>query len=135
MIKCRTSTGEAAARQNQLDETENQRSNKNDPPKRFGEPVKHLVKAIEEQSDDGNKVSDDLRRVSLEAYGYRFGNKNFAKYAIEHSLRGQTVHWIGAQFYVCIFLDSLVNPLNMFQNVSGFHKQSFSGFRIHIPVT
>ena len=23
----------------------------------------------------------------------------------------------------------------MFQNVSGFHEQNFSGFRIHIPVT
>ena len=35
-------------------------------------------------------------------------------------LRGQTVHWIGAQFCVCMFLISLGKPLNMFQNVCGF---------------
>ena len=29
------------------------------------------------------------------------------------SLRGQTVHWIGAQFYVCMFLDSRDKLLNM----------------------
>ena len=41
------------------------------------------------------------------------------------ALRGQTVHWIGAQFCVCIFLDSRNKPSNMFQNVSGFHLQNF----------
>ena len=39
------------------------------------------------------------------------------------TLRGQTVHWIGAQFCVCLFLDSRDKSLNMFQNVSGFRVQ------------
>ena len=30
------------------------------------------------------------------------------------SLGGQTVNWIGAQFCVCMFLDSIDKPLNMF---------------------
>ena len=50
------------------------------------------------------------------------------------SLRRQTEHWIGAQFCVCMFLDSRDKSLNMFQKVSGFYKQNFSGFRIHITV-
>ena len=29
------------------------------------------------------------------------------------TLRGQIVHWIGAQFYVCMFLDSRDKSLNM----------------------
>ena len=51
------------------------------------------------------------------------------------TLRGQTVHWIGAHFCVCMFLDSIDKALNMFQNVSGFHLQNFHGFRVQIPVT
>ena len=51
------------------------------------------------------------------------------------TLRGQTVHWIGAQFCVCMFLDSRDKSKNMFQNVSEFHKQKFSGYRVHILVT
>ena len=50
------------------------------------------------------------------------------------TLRGQTVHWIGAQFCVCMFLDSRIKLLNMFQNVSGLHLQKFCGFRVQIPV-
>ena len=30
-------------------------------------------------------------------------------------LRGQTVHWIGAQFCVCMFLYFIDKPLNMLQ--------------------
>ena len=45
------------------------------------------------------------------------------------TLRGQTVHWIAAQFCVCMLLDSIDKPLNMFQKVSGFHLQKFRGFR------
>ena len=30
-----------------------------------------------------------------------------------YSLRGQTVHWTGAQFCVCMFLDSRDKSLNM----------------------
>ena len=49
---------------------------------------------------------------------------------IESKLRGQTVHWVGAQFCVCMFLDSTDKSLNMFQNVNGFHLQNFRGFRV-----
>ena len=38
-------------------------------------------------------------------------------------IRGQTVHWIGAHFCICMFLDSIDKLSNMFQNVSGFHLQ------------
>ena len=51
------------------------------------------------------------------------------------TIRGQTVHWIGAQFCVIVFLDSGDKYLNMFQNVSGFHLQDLRGFRVHILVT
>ena len=37
------------------------------------------------------------------------------------TLRGQTLHWIGAHFCVSMFLDSRDKYLNMFQNVSGLH--------------
>ena len=37
------------------------------------------------------------------------------------------MHWIGAPFCVCMFLDSKDKSLNMFQNVSGFLLQNFSG--------
>ena len=33
------------------------------------------------------------------------------------SLRGQTVHWLGAQFCVCMFQDSSKQPLNMLKFV------------------
>ena len=33
------------------------------------------------------------------------------------------MHWIGAQFCVCMLLDSKDKSLIMFQNVSGFHLQ------------
>ena len=51
------------------------------------------------------------------------------------TLRGQTVRWIGAQFCVCMFLNSLGKPLNIFQNVCRFHLQIFRGFRVQTPVT
>ena len=35
------------------------------------------------------------------------------------------MHKIGAQFCVCIFLDSRDKSLDMFQNVSGFSKTKF----------
>ena len=35
----------------------------------------------------------------------------------QKTLRGQTVHWIGAQFCVCMFLDSRDKSLNMFKFV------------------
>ena len=54
---------------------------------------------------------------------------------MSQTLRGQTVHWIGAQVSSCMFLDSRDKFLNMFQNVSGFHLQDFRGFRVHILVT
>ena len=44
-------------------------------------------------------------------------------------------YWIGAQFCICLFLDSLEKPLNISQNLSGFHLQNFCGFRVQIPVT
>ena len=47
----------------------------------------------------------------------------FDQKIIFFTLRGQTVHWIGAQFCVCMFLDSRDKSLNMFQIVSGFHLQ------------
>ena len=51
------------------------------------------------------------------------------------SVRGQTVHWIGSQFFVCMFLDYRDKSLNKFQNVSGFQLQKFRRFRVQIPVT
>ena len=41
----------------------------------------------------------------------------------------------GAQFCVCLFLDSAHKSLNMFQKVSGFLSRSFHGFRVQIPFT
>ena len=46
------------------------------------------------------------------------------------SLPDQTVQWIGAQFCVCKFLDSRYKSQIMFENVSGFHKQNFTGFLV-----
>ena len=43
--------------------------------------------------------------------------------------------WIGAQFCVCMSLDSRDKSLNIFQNLSGFHLQNLRGFRVQIPVT
>ena len=45
------------------------------------------------------------------------------------------MHWIGAKFCVCMFLDSRDKSLNMFQNVGGFQLQKFRGFRVQIAVT
>ena len=45
------------------------------------------------------------------------------------------MHMIGAQFFVCFFLDSWRKILNMLKNVSGFHLQSFCRFCIQILVT
>ena len=47
--------------------------------------------------------------------------------AVDIMSMGQTVYWIGAQFFVCMFLVSRDKSLNMFQNESGF--------RVQIPVT
>ena len=50
-------------------------------------------------------------------------------------LRGQTVNWIGAQFGVCMFLDSRDKSLNMFQNVSGFYLQNSCGLCVQKRLT
>ena len=39
-----------------------------------------------------------------------------------YSLRGQTLHWIGAKLCVCMFLDSTDNFKICSKEVSGFHK-------------
>ena len=41
---------------------------------------------------------------------------NYVFLMVLQPLRGQTVHWIGAQFCVCMFLDSRDKPLNMFKS-------------------
>ena len=59
----------------------------------------------------------------------------YFKNILGHTSRGQTVHWIGAYFFVCMFLDSIDKPLNMFQNVSGFHLQNVRGLRVQKAIT
>ena len=45
------------------------------------------------------------------------------------TIRGQTVHWIGAQVCNCMLLDSRDNSVNMLQKVCGLLK-NFRGFRV-----
>ena len=51
------------------------------------------------------------------------------------TLRGQTLHWIGAQFGVCRPVECRDKYLNIFQNASGLHIQNFRGFYVQIPVS
>ena len=42
------------------------------------------------------------------------------------------MHWIGAEFCVCMFLDSIDKLFKTFQKVSKFHLQNFRGLRVQI---
>ena len=60
----------------------------------------------------------------------------FSRYGVSYEFHYEAkLHWIGAQFCVCMFLDSIDKLLNMFQNVSGFHLRNFRGFRVQISET
>ena len=45
----------------------------------------------------------------------KFCNFTHLDFVFFSSLRGQTVHWIGAQFCACMFLDTRDKSLNMFK--------------------
>ena len=47
-----------------------------------------------------NRLKDNRRRIT------KIQNSKHKTVCVQSSLRGQTVHWIGAQFCVCMFLDS-----------------------------
>ena len=78
--KSTTATAEAAERQKLSEETfkmlktsdklrDSVWSNKHKQPTRYGEQVKHSLKKVGEQAEDGDKLSDELQRVSLAGYG------------------------------------------------------------------
>ena len=48
--------------------------------------------------------------------------------ALTKLLRSQTVRWIGAQFWVYMFLDFCDKFFNVFLNVNEFQLQNFRGF-------
>ena len=58
-----------------------------------------------------------MRRIYHLVVYIAYGGYNLQKERLKKlqtfSLRGQTVHWIGAQFCVCRFLDSRDESLNM----------------------
>ena len=47
----------------------------------------------------------------------------------------QTVHWIGAQFVVCMFVVSREKSLSMFQKGKRLHLQNFRELRVQLKVT
>ena len=88
----------------------------------------------ENQFQKIKKAEGELFGLFFSKFTRIFLNNKIFGLPKKFTLRGQTVHWIGAQFCVCMFLDSRIKLLNMFQNVSGLHLQKFCGFRVQIPV-
>ena len=96
-------------------------------PLRSFEKFQAEIKEIKRSSISKKNVLTSKKK----AYKFFFSQKIRAKVSWtqipEPSLLGQTVHWISAQFFVSMSLNSRDKSLEMFQ--------SFSGFRVQIPVT